>query len=165
MKLRSLLAGAALALAARAALPRLLMLRFAPSVARLNAGDHKPLLDAYSDDIVLHFHQGPHRWSGEWVGKPEMDRFLQMFTASKIQGELIQIATSGPLWAMTMWVRFDDHADAPDGTRLYTNSTVLVLRTRWGKVVEQHDFYVDTQEIVDFDRKLTERGVGAVPAA
>jgi hypothetical protein len=30
-------------------------------------------------------------------------------------------------------------------------------------VVEQHDFYVDTQEIVDFDRKLAERGVEAVP--
>ena len=51
-----------------------------------------------------------------------------------------------------------------DGSRLYTNSTVLVLRTRWGKVVEQHDFYVDTQEIVDFDRKLTELGVEAIPA-
>src|SRR6185437_14060155 len=120
MKLRSLLLGAALALAARAALPRLLMLKFAPSVAKLNAGDHAELLDAYADDIVLHFHEGPHRWSGEWVGKAEMDRFLQMFTASKIQGELVQITTSGPLWALTMWVRFDDHADAPDGTRLYT---------------------------------------------
>ncbi len=164
MKLRSMLAGAALALAARAALPRLLVLKFAPSVAKLNAGDYEPLLDAYSDDIVLHFHKGPHRWSGDWVGKPEMARFLQMFTASKIQGELIQITTSGPLWALTMWVRFDDHADAPDGSRVYENSTVLVLRTRWGKVVEQRDFYVDTQAIVDFDRELAERGVEAVPA-
>jgi ketosteroid isomerase-like protein len=164
MKLRSMLIGAALALAARAALPRLLVMKFAPSVAKLNAGDHKPLLDAYSDDIVLHFHKGPHRWSGDWVGKSEMDRFLQMFTASKIQGELVAITTSGPLWAMTMWVRFDDHADGPDGTREYENSTVLVLRTRWGKVVEQRDFYVDTQAIVDFDRKLAERGVEAVAA-
>jgi ketosteroid isomerase-like protein len=162
MKPRSLLAGAALALAVRAALPRLLMLKFAPSVAKLNAGDHRPLLDAYSDDIVLHFHDGPHRWRGDWVGKPEMDRFLQMFTAAKIQGELVDITTSGPLWALTMWVRFDDHADGPDGTRLYTNSTVLVLRTKWGKVVEQRDFYVDTQAIVDFDRKLEEMGTEAV---
>ena len=91
-----------------------------------------------------------------------MDRFLQMFTAAGIKGEIRQITTSGPLWAMTMWVRFDDHADGPDGTRLYENSTVLVLRTRWGKVVEQHDFYVDTGRIVDFDRKLAELGVAAV---
>jgi ketosteroid isomerase-like protein len=164
MKLSNLLAGAALGLAARAALPRLLLLKFAPSVAKLNAGDHQPLLDAYADDFVLHFHDGPHRWRGEWVGKAGMDRFLQNFTAAGIQGEIKGIATSGPFWALTMWVRFDDHADAPDGTRLYTNSTVLVLRTRWGKVVEQHDFYVDTQEIVDFDRKLEELGVEAVPA-
>jgi ketosteroid isomerase-like protein len=164
MKLSNLLAGTALGLAARAALPRLLLLKFSGSVAQLNAGDHKPLLDAYADDFVLHFHDGPHRWRGEWVGKAGMDRFLQNFTAAGIQGEIVGIATSGPLWALTMWVRFDDHADAPDGTRIYENSTVLVLRTRWGKVVEQHDFYVDTQEIVDLDRKLEELGVVAVPA-
>jgi len=164
MKPSNLLAGAALGLAARAALPRLLLLKFAPSVEKLNAGDHTALLDAYADDFVLHFHDGPHRWRGDWVGKAGMDRFLQNFTAAGIQGEIKGMATSGPLWALTMWVRFDDHADAPDGTRLYENSTVLVLRTRWFKVVEQHDFYVDTQEIVDFDRKLSERGVEAVPA-
>ena len=164
MKLSNLLAGAALGLAARAALPRLLLLKFAPSMEKLNAGDYKPLLDDYADDFVLHFHEGPHRWSGDWVGKAGFDAFLQNFTAAGIQGEIRSIATSGPLWALTMWVRFDDHADGPDGVRIYENSTVLVLRTRWGKVVEQHDFYVDTQEIVDFDRKLAERGVEAVPA-
>lgn len=163
MKPSNLLAGAALGLAARAALPRLLLLKFAPSVAKLNAGDHKPLLDAYADDFVLHFHDGPHRWRGDWVGKAGMDRFLQNFTAAGIQGEIRSFATSGPLWALTMWVRLDDHADAPDGTRIYDNHTVLVLRTRWGKVVEQHDFYVDTQKIVDFDRRLEELGVEALP--
>jgi len=164
MKLRNVLLGGVLALAARAALPRLLLLKFAPSVEKLNAGDHTALLDAYADDFVLHFHDGPHRWRGDWVGKAGMDAFLQNFTAAGIKGEIVGMATSGPLWALTMWVRFDDHADAPDGTRLYENSTVLVLRTRWFKVVEQHDFYVDTQEIVDFDRRLAERGVEVVPA-
>jgi ketosteroid isomerase-like protein len=163
-KLSNLLAGAALGLGARALLPRLLLLRFRPDVAKLNAGDHTALLDAYADDFVLHFNEGPHRWAGDWVGKAAFDRFLQNFTAAGIQGEIKSIATSGPLWALTMWVRFDDHADAPDGTRIYENQTVLVLRTRWGKVVEQHDFYVDTQEIVDFDRRLAERGVEAIPA-
>jgi ketosteroid isomerase-like protein len=164
MKLFNVLVGAALALAARAALPRILLLKFSGSVARLNAGDYKPLLDNYADDFVLHFHEGPHRWSGDWIGKAGFDAFLQNFTAAGIQGEIRSIATSGPLWALTMWVRFDDHADAPDGTRIYTNSTVLVLRTRWFKVVEQHDFYVDTQAILDLDRKLEELGVEAIPA-
>jgi ketosteroid isomerase-like protein len=162
-KLSNLLAGAALGLGARALLPRLLLLKFKPDVAKLNAGDYKPLLASYADDFVLHFNEGPHRWSGEWVGKAAFDRFLQNFTAAGIQGEIKSVATSGPLWALTMWVRFDDHADAPDGTRIYENHTVLVLRTRWGKVVEQHDFYVDTARILELEQALQERGVAAVP--
>lgn len=161
-KLSNLLAGAALALGARALLPRLLMLKFRPDVAKLNTGDHRALLGAYADDMVLHFNEGPHRWSGDWVGKAAMDRFLQNYTAAKIQGEIKSIATSGPLWGMTMWVRFDDHADAPDGTRIYDNQTVLVLRTRWGKVVEQHDYYVDTAAILALENTLQELGIEAV---
>lgn len=161
-KLSSLLAGAALGLGARALLPRLLLLKFKPDVAKLNAGDYKPLLSSYADDFVLHFNEGPHRWSGDWVGKPAFDRFLQNFTAAGLQGEIKSVTTSGPLWALTMWVRFDDHADAPDGTRIYENQTVLVLRTRWGKVVEQHDFYFDTGAIMTMEEALVERGVPAV---
>jgi ketosteroid isomerase-like protein len=161
-KLSNLLAGAALGLGARALLPRLLLLKFKPDVAKLNAGDYKPLLSSYADDFVLHFNEGPHRWSGDWVGKPAFDRFLQNFTAAGLQGEIKSIATSGPLWALTMWVRFDDHADAADGTRIYENQTVLVLRTRWGKVVEQHDFYFDTGAIMKMEEALVERGVLAI---
>ncbi|HEY2480076.1 MAG TPA: nuclear transport factor 2 family protein [Solirubrobacterales bacterium] len=163
MKLKGLLAGAALGLAARAALPRLLLLKFGDSMTRLNAGDYKPLLANYTDDFVLHFHKGPHRWSGDWIGKSGFDAFLRNFTAAGIQGEVVSIATSGPLWAMTVWVRFDDRAEAPDGTRIYENSGVLVLRARWFKVVEQHDYFIDTERIVEFDRKLEELGVVAVP--
>jgi ketosteroid isomerase-like protein len=162
MKIVSFLVGAALALAARAALPRLLLLRFSPGVSKLNAGDHTALLAAYAEDFVLHFNEGPHRWSGDWVGKAGMDLFLQNFIAAGIQGEIGQISTSGPLWALTIWARFDDHADAPDGSRIYENSTVLVLRTRWGKVVEQHDFYIDTERIVELDHKLAALGVEPV---
>ncbi len=162
MRFKSFAAGAGLAFAARALLPRLLLLRFSGDVAKLNAGDHSTLLDAYADDFVLHFNDGPHRWAGDWIGRAGMDRFLQNFTAAGIQGEIRQIATSGPLWALTMWVRFDDHAEAPDGARIYENTTVLVLRTRWGKIVEQHDFFVDTARLVEFDRKLAELGVEAV---
>lgn len=163
MKLRNVLLGAALALAARAALPRLLLLKFSGSVAQLNAGDYRPLLDNYADDFVLHFNEGPHRWSGDWLGKAGFDAFLQNFTAAGIQGEIKAIATSGPLWALTMWAQFDDYAEAPDGTRIYENRGLLVLRTRWGKVVEQYDYYGDTAVIVSFDKALEELGVPAIP--
>ncbi len=159
------IAGAAIAIAARALLPRLLLVKFARDVRRLNAGDHSSLLDAYAEDAVLHFNDGDHRWAGEWRGKGNIGRFLDNFTAARIQGEIKQLAVSGPLWALTMWVRFDDHADGPDGSRLYENRTVLVLRTRWGKVVGQEDFYTDTERILAFDRKLGELGVEAVPKA
>jgi ketosteroid isomerase-like protein len=159
MRFRGVIFGFGVAILARAAIPRLLLLRFGRDVRRLNAGDHSGLLAAYADDFVLHFNEGEHRWSGDWIGQIGMDRFLQNFTAARIQGQIRQIAVSGPPWAMTMWARFDDHADAPDGTRIYENRTVLVLRTRWGKIVEQDDFYADTARIVALDRKLTELGV------
>lgn len=160
----NLLTGAALALAGRALLPRLLTLKFSGSVKQLNGGEYASLLGNYADDFVLHFNVGPHRWSGDWIGRAGMDRFLQNFTAAGIQGEIKEIATSGPLWALNLWVRFDDHAEAPDGTRIYDNRTVLLLRTRWFKVIEQFDYFADTAPIVDLDRKLEELGVEAVPA-
>jgi ketosteroid isomerase-like protein len=163
MHTKSVLAGAALAVAGRALLVQLLLLKFGRDVKKLNAGDHSTLLDAYADGAVLRFNDGDHRWAGDWVGKAAIDRFLQNFTAAGLQGEIKRIAISGPPWAATMMVRFDDHADGPDGTRLYENRTVLVMRTRWGKVVDHEDFYIDTGAILAFDGKLTELGVPPVP--
>lgn len=163
METRSILTGAALAVGARALLPRLLLLKFGRDVKKLNAGDHSSLVAAYAEDAVLRFNDGDHRWAGDWSGKANIDRFLQNFTAARIQGEIKGIAVSGPPWAMTMLVRFDDHADGPGGERLYENRTVLVLRTRWGKVVDHEDFYFDTGRIVAFDRKLTELGLPVIP--
>lgn len=46
MTLKSILTGAALAVAGRALLPQLLIVRFGRDVKRLNAGDHSTLLEA-----------------------------------------------------------------------------------------------------------------------
>jgi ketosteroid isomerase-like protein len=151
--------GAALAFGAGAMVPVALRAKFSRDIESLNRGDYEPLLRAYSDDFVLRFHEGEHRWSGEWAGRDGMAAFLGKFTAAGIQGELKSVAVSGPPWAMTIWARFDDYADGPDGERLYENSTVLVLQTRFGKVVRQEDFYADTGRIIDFDRRLTELGI------
>ena len=95
--------GVAAGLGARAALPVVLRRKFTGDVARLNAGDPTALLGAYADDAVLHFPQGDHRFSGPWTGKPAIERFLRIFVASRIQGELRDVAVSGPPWAMTIW--------------------------------------------------------------
>lgn len=155
MSRKSLAAGAIAATAVRALLPRLLLVKFRRDVAALNAGDHSGLLAAYAPDATLHFAPGRHRWAGDWVGRDQIGRFLRTFTAAGIQGEIKGLALSGPPWAMTLMVRFDDHADAPGGRRIYENRTVLVLRTRWGRIVDHDDFYADTARIEAFDRELT----------
>jgi ketosteroid isomerase-like protein len=63
---------------------------------------------------------------------------------------------AGPPWAMTLVVRFDDHAEAPSGERIYENRTAIVARTRWGRIVEQWDFYEDTGRILELERRLSE---------
>ncbi len=162
MERKSMFGGAVLAIIGRAMVPQLLRVKFGRDLKKLNAGDPSTLLRAYAEDAVLHFHSGEHRWSGDWVGRASIGRFLQNFTAAKVQGEIRQIAISGPPWALTMMVRFDDHADGPDGTRLYENRTVLVMRTKWGKIVDHEDFYVDTSSILAFDQKLTALGLTRV---
>jgi ketosteroid isomerase-like protein len=62
--------------------------------------------------------------------------------------------------------RFDDRATDPQGEEIYANRVVIVARTRWGKIVEQEDFYVDTGRILALEERLQELGVPAaeVPA-
>jgi ketosteroid isomerase-like protein len=146
----------------RAALIRLLLFKLKRDVASLNRGDHGPLLAGYAEDAVLHFNEGPHRWSGEHRGKAKIDRFLREFTHAGINGEIRGLWIGGPPWAMTLVVRFDDWAESPDGERIYANRTLLLARTRWSKIVEQQDFYEDTSRILAFEERLRELGVEPV---
>jgi ketosteroid isomerase-like protein len=159
---RSLLAGAGAAIAVRALLPRLALLKLRNDLRRLNAGDYEPLLAGYADDAVLHFNDGPHRWSGDYRGKPEIERFLREFTAAGLKGEIRELWIAGPPWALTLIARFDDRATGPNGEELYANRVTIVARTRWGKIVEHEDFYEDTGRILAFDEKLRELGIGLV---
>ena len=158
----SLLAGAGAAIAVRALLPRLALLKLRSDVRRLNAGDYTTVLAGYADDAVLHFNDGPHRWSGDYRGKPAIERFLREFTAAGLQGEIRELWVAGPPWALTLIARFDDRATGPDGEELYANRVTIVARTRRGKIVEHEDFYEDTGRIVALDEKLRELGIGPV---
>ena len=156
------LAGVGAALAARAMLRRLLLAKLRRDVVRLNAGDHGPLLAGYAEDAVLRFNPGEHRWAGEHRGKPAIERFLRNFTGAGLQGEIRDLWIGGPPWALTMVARFDVAARAPDGTPIYVNRTCLVVRTRWGKVVEHDDFYEDTGRILALEARLQELGIAPV---
>lgn len=154
--------GLAVALGSRALLIRLLKVKFNRDVGRLNAGDYAPLLRSYRNDAVLHFNDGEHRWAGEHRGKAEIERFLQDFVKAGLQGEISEVFIGGPPWRMTLLARFDDGANAPDGTAIYSNRTVLVVRTAWGGIYEQSDFYEDTGRILALEKRLTELGIDPV---
>ena len=47
-------------------------------------------------------------------------------------------------------------------SELYANRTVLVVRTRWGEIVENEDFYEDTARILALESKLRELGIAPV---
>jgi ketosteroid isomerase-like protein len=47
--------------------------------------------------------------------------------------------------------------------QLYANRVVIVARTRWGRIVEHEDFYLDTARTVAFEEKLA--ALGIAPAA
>ena len=147
---RSVLIGAGAAIAGRAALPRLIRLKLVRDVRRLSAGEYHPLLSGYAEDAVLHFNEGPHRWSGQHRGKAAIERFLRDFVKAGLTGEVGQVWIGGPPWALTLVARFDDRATGPGGEELYANQVVIVARTRWGR-------------IVDFEEKL--RALGIEPVA
>jgi ketosteroid isomerase-like protein len=151
--------GAAAGLGSRVLLRRLILLKLRRDLRALNAGDHRPLLAGYADDAVLRFSEGQNRWAGEHRGREAIDRFLRNFVAAGLQGEIRELFVHGPPWRMTLIVRFDDHAVGPGGEMLYRNRTVLLVRTRWGRIVEHEDFYEDTERIETFEARLKELGV------
>lgn len=161
----SALIGATVALGSRALLPHVILLKLRRDVAKLNSGDYRPLLSSYTDDAVLWFNDRHHRWAGQHRGKAAIERFLQDFTGAGLKGEVVGLWTGGPPWAMTMAVRFDDHAHAPTGEKLYSNRVAMVIRTRWGRIVEQQDFFEDTGRILEFEQKLRTLGIAQVQEA
>ena len=160
--IRTLLAGGALAIGARSLMNTLMLEKFRADVRALNSGDYSGLLASYADDAVLAFNDGPHRWAGEHRGKDAIEVFLRDFTGAGLQGEVLELWTSGPPWAMSLAARFNDHADAPSGERIYSNEVVVVIRTRMGKIVRHEDYYTDTARILAFEEKLTELGIDPV---
>ena len=155
-------AGATAAFGSRTLLHRLLLGGFRRDVRALNAGDHRSLLKGYAEDAVLVFNEGAHRWSGEHRGRAAIDRFLRNFVGAGLQGEIGELFVAGPPWRLTVIARFDVRATGPDGGELYANRVVLLVRTRWGRIVHHEDFYEDTGRILALERTLRELGVEPV---
>jgi ketosteroid isomerase-like protein len=150
-------------LAGRVMLERVLLSKLRRDVRALNAGDYRPLLSGYAEDAVLRFNDGDHRWSGEHRGKAAIERFLHDFVGAGVQGELRELYLAGPPWRLRLVARFDDMATGADGEEIYRNRTVLVVRTRWGRIVHHEDYFEDTGRIAVLEARLRELGIA--PAA
>ena len=111
---------------------------------------------------MLHFNDGPHRWAGDHHGKAAIERFLRDFVAAGLKVELKDLWLSGPPWRMVVIARLDDASRGPGGELLYSNRVVVVLRTRWGKIVRHDDFYEDTSKMGGFEDALRDLGIDPV---
>lgn len=157
---RRFAAGFGTAIVSRSLLRKALIFKFRRDVRALNSGNYRPLLNSYHHHAVLRFAEGDHRWAGVHAGRDQIETFLQEFVDAGLQGAVTEAYFGGPLWRMTLLVRFDDRALGPDGAVIYQNRTVLLVRTKWGRIVEQEDYYEDTARIGDFDRRLREIEAG-----
>jgi hypothetical protein len=156
------IAGAGAAVAARATMARILLIKLRRDVRALNAGDVQPVLSNYGEHAVLRFNEGEHRWAGEHRGKAAIARFLENFVGAGLQGDVTELLVAGPPWRLTLIARFDDHANGPVGEELYSNRTILLARTSWGRIVSQEDFYEDSQRINELEISLTELGISGL---
>jgi ketosteroid isomerase-like protein len=150
--LTAALGGAAAAVAGRAAYTGAIRALLRHNVAALQAGDPAPLLRLYASDATLVF-PGRHSWGRTYRGRDEIEAFLRRFLAAGLRGELGAIVIDGPPWRTTIAVEFEDEARDGAGKRIYENRAVIVLRTRWGKVVTE-EVYEDTQAVAAFDEQL-----------
>lgn len=154
--------GAGAVLSARVVMHRALLFRLRRVLAALNEGDYRPMLSTYAEDAVLHFSEGRHRWAGDHRTRSGIERFLRNFVQAGLRGEIRELYFFGPPWRLTLLVRFDDWAAGENGPLMYSNRTVLVLKTRWGQVIQQEDFFEDTGRIEEFESTLRQRGIEAV---
>jgi hypothetical protein len=119
------------------------------------------LLRGYADDAVLHFNDGPHRWSGEHRGKAAIERFLRDFVGAGLQGEIARCGSRGRR-GPSRWSPASTIARSARWRRDLRQPHRLVVRTRWGRIVEHEDFYEDTTRILTLENTLRELGIAPV---
>lgn len=132
------------------------------SMARTRAGDIGPTLRMESDDVRLRF-PGSNSWSGEFVGKDAVERWLRRLVAVGIQTFPDEVMLKGFPWKQTLCVRGHDHLRTPTGEVVYENRFVIWGRMSWGKLVD-YEVYEDTEKATALDDYLAANEPSALPA-
>lgn len=132
------------------------------SIRLLNEGQVKPALRMFANDATLTF-PGNNTWSKQFRtpepgraayathrGRDEIEAFLRRYVDHGLQMEVEDILVNGPPWNTRAAVRVHHWIPRPDGTDIYSNRAVLMVRTAWGKIRSQED-YEDTERVAAFD--------------
>ena len=127
-------------------------------LARLRAGDYRPLLRLYANDVRFVF-PGDSSWSGELRGRDAVGRWLERLVSVGLQNFADEVIVAGPPWNMTIAMRGHDDLKAPDGRVVYQNRYVLWGRMAWGKIKE-YEAYEDSGRLQALDNYLASGGIG-----
>ncbi|HYY74629.1 MAG TPA: hypothetical protein VE662_07360 [Solirubrobacterales bacterium] len=122
------------------------------NMARLRAGDYRPLLRLDAQDVRFRF-PGTSSWATELRGKEELERWLQRFVRVGIQIFPDEVVVKGPPWRMTVCVRGTDHLASPQGEIVYENRYVIWGRMSWG-LLKEYEVYEDTEKSAALDEYL-----------
>jgi ketosteroid isomerase-like protein len=126
------------------------------TMASLRAGDYRPALRLYADDIVFRF-PGDSSWAGEYNGKQEVEAWMQRFVDAGLQSFPDEAVVKGPPWRMTLCVRGHIYLRSPEGETVYENRYVIWGRMAWGRLVEE-ELYEDTLRTEALDQYQASRG-------
>jgi hypothetical protein len=124
-------------------------------MARLRAGDYRPLLRMDANDVRFRF-PGTSTWSTELQGKAELERWLQRFTSAGLQIYPDQVIVQGLPWNTTIAIRGTVHLRTPDGDTVYENRYVIWGKVAWGRM-GAYEVYEDTEKSAALDEYLAEQ--------
>ena len=122
------------------------------NMARLRAGDPRPTLRMDADDVRFRF-PGDSSWSGDFVGKRELEPWLRRFVQTGLQIFPDEVVVKGFPWNTTVCVRGHDYLRSPDGELVYENRYVIWGRMAWG-LLKDYEVYEDTQKAKALDEYL-----------
>jgi hypothetical protein len=89
----------------------------ARNMARIRAGDYRPVLRMDAKDVQFRF-PGDNSWATDLQGKEQLEQWLQRFVDVGLQIFPYEVVAQGPPWNTTLCVRGTIHLDGPDGSRV-----------------------------------------------
>jgi ketosteroid isomerase-like protein len=135
------------------------------NIRSLNEGNYRPALAMFDQGAELTF-PGDNSWARQFRvpqpgreaypthrGRAEIETFLSTYVDNRIQMEVEDILVDGPPWNTRVALRVHDWIEGADGTDVYANRAVLMVRTSWGKIVSQED-YEDSERAAALDRHV-----------